>query len=91
MGWGLPAAVGACIAQGKQQTICLSGEGGLMMNIQELATIMHHKLPIKLFIYNNGGYLTIKQTQHNTCDHTGCRGQRRKPTAAFSSAERERL
>ena len=63
MGWGLPAAVGACIAHGKQQTICLSGEGGLMMNIQELATIMHHKLPIKLFIYNNGGYLTIKQTQ----------------------------
>jgi acetolactate synthase-1/2/3 large subunit len=63
MGWGLPAAVGACIANGKQQTICLSGEGGLMMNIQELATMMHHKLPIKLFIYNNGGYLTIKQTQ----------------------------
>ena len=63
MGWGLPAAVGACIAHSKQQTICLSGEGGLMMNIQELATIMHHKLPIKLFIYNNGGYLTIKQTQ----------------------------
>jgi acetolactate synthase-1/2/3 large subunit len=63
MGWGLPAAVGACIAHGKQRTICLSGEGGLMMNIQELATMMHHKLPIKLFIYNNGGYLTIKQTQ----------------------------
>ena len=63
MGWGLPAAVGACIANGKQRTICLAGEGGLMMNIQELATIMHHKLPIKLFIYNNGGYLTIKQTQ----------------------------
>ena len=63
MGWGLPAAVGACIAHGKKRTICLSGEGGLMMNIQELATMVHHKLPIKLFIYNNGGYLTIKQTQ----------------------------
>ena len=63
MGWGLPAAVGACIAHGKQRTICLSGEGGLMMNIQELATVMYHKFPIKLFIYNNGGYLTIKQTQ----------------------------
>ena len=63
MGWGLPAAVGACIAHKKQRTICLTGEGGLMMNIQELATVMHHKLPIKLFIYNNGGYLTIKQTQ----------------------------
>ncbi len=63
MGWGLPAAVGACVAHNKQRTICLSGEGGLMMNIQELATVMHHKFPIKLFIYNNGGYLTIKQTQ----------------------------
>ena len=40
-----------------------SGEGGLMMNIQELSTAMHHSMPIKLFIYNNGGYLTIKQTQ----------------------------
>ena len=41
----------------------LTGEGGFQMNIQELATIMHHKLPIKIFIFNNGGYLTIKQTQ----------------------------
>ena len=63
MGWGLPAAVGACFANHRKRTICIAGEGGLMMNIQELATVMHHKLPIKLFILNNGGYLTIKQTQ----------------------------
>ncbi len=63
MGWGLPAAIGACYANKKQRVICLTGEGGLQMNIQELATIMHNKLPIKIFIYNNGGYLTIKQTQ----------------------------
>ena len=63
MGWGLPAAVGACYASKKRRIICLVGEGGLQMNIQELATIMHNKLPIKIFIYNNGGYLTIKQTQ----------------------------
>ena len=63
MGWGLPAAIGACYASKKQRIICLVGEGGLQMNIQELATVMHNKLPIKLFIYNNGGYLTIKQTQ----------------------------
>ena len=63
MGWGLPAAVGACYALKKRRVICLSGEGGLQMNIQELATVMHNKLPIKIFIYNNGGYLTIKQTQ----------------------------
>ena len=63
MGWGLPAAIGACYAKKKRKIICLTGEGGLQMNIQELATVMHNKLPIKIFIYNNGGYLTIKQTQ----------------------------
>tara|TARA_B100002051_G_C16740985_1_gene644294 strand:- start:505 stop:2277 length:1773 start_codon:yes stop_codon:yes gene_type:complete len=63
MGWGLPAAIGAYYAKKKGRIICLTGEGGLQMNIQELATVMHNKLPIKIFIYNNGGYLTIKQTQ----------------------------
>ena len=63
MGWGLPAAIGACYASKNKRIICLTGEGGLQMNIQEFATIMHNKLPIKTFIYNNGGYLTIKQTQ----------------------------
>jgi len=63
MGWGLPAAVGACIANDKKRTICIAGDGGFQMNIQELATVMHNKLPIKLFVLNNGGYLTIKQTQ----------------------------
>ena len=60
---GLPAAIGASFASKNKKIICLTGEGGLQMNIQEFATIMHHKLPIKTFIYNNGGYLTIKQTQ----------------------------
>ena len=68
MGWGLPAAIGSYFSENKKNlknknVICLSGEGGLEMNIQELATVMHHKIPIKLFIFNNGGYLTIKQTQ----------------------------
>jgi len=62
MGWGLPAAVGAAFATGKR-VICITGDGGLMLNIQELATIAHHHLPIKIFVLNNGGYLTIKQTQ----------------------------
>ena len=48
---GLPAAVGACIANDKNRIVCLSGEGGLQMNIQELATIMQNKLPIKILIY----------------------------------------
>ena len=63
MGWGLPAAVGACFGSGKKRTVCIAGEGGLLMTIQEMATIMHHRLPVKLFVLNNGGYLTIKQTQ----------------------------
>ena len=63
MGWGLPAAIGASFAKNKKRIFCLTGDGGLQMNLQELATIMHHKLPIKIFIYNNGGYLTIRQTQ----------------------------
>ena len=67
MGWGLPASIGTYYANKKNSKksnlICLSGEGGFQMNIQELATIMHNKIPIKIFIFNNGGYLTIKQTQ----------------------------
>ena len=63
MGWGLPAAFGAWVADKNKLVICLSGDGGLMMNIQEFATLMHHKPNLKLFIYNNDGYLTIKQTQ----------------------------
>ena len=65
MGWGLPASIGACVANQNKRTICISGDGGLQLNIQELATIMHNKLPIKLFVLNNGGYLTIKQTQEH--------------------------
>ena len=65
MGWGLPAAIGAYYAQKKNKSniICLSGDGGFQMNVQELATIMHNKIPMKIFIFNNEGYLTIKQTQ----------------------------
>jgi len=61
MGWGLPAAVGAAFASGGR-VICIAGDGGLQMTIQEMATIMHHQLPIKLFVFNNGGYTTLKQT-----------------------------
>lgn len=63
MGWGLPAAIGAFYASKNKKIICITGEGGLQMNIQEFSTIMHNQIPIKTFIYNNGGYLTIKQTQ----------------------------
>jgi acetolactate synthase I/II/III large subunit len=65
MGFGLPGAIGACIGNDRQDTICISGDGGLQMNIQELQTIVHYNLPIKLFVLNNNGYLTIKATQQN--------------------------
>lgn len=65
MGYDLPAAIGVCIANGKNKIVCLTGDGSLQMNIQELQTIIHHKLPIKLFVINNGGYHSIRQTQKN--------------------------
>jgi len=65
MGYDLPAAIGACIANNGRDVICLAGDGSLMMNIQELQTVKHYNLPIKLFILNNDGYISIRQTQNN--------------------------
>ncbi len=64
MGFGLPGAIGASIARNGGEIMCLNCDGGMMMNLQELQTMMHHKLPIKLFIFNNDGYLMIKHTQN---------------------------
>ncbi|MBN1532970.1 MAG: thiamine pyrophosphate-binding protein [Spirochaetes bacterium] len=63
MGYDLPAAIGACVANMKKTVVCLAGDGSLQMNIQELQTVHHYNLPIKLFYLNNGGYVSIKQTQ----------------------------
>lgn len=63
MGYGLPAAIGMCFARGKKPTICLEGDGSIQINIQELQTVIHNKLPIKLFIYNNAGYVSIRLSQ----------------------------
>lgn len=65
MGYGLPAAIGACVADGCRETICLEGDGSIMMNLQELQTVLTNHLPIKLFIINNSGYHSIRQTQTN--------------------------
>ncbi|MCD6017213.1 MAG: acetolactate synthase isozyme 1 large subunit-like [Bacteroidetes bacterium] len=65
MGFGLPGAIGASLAADKQRVILLNGDGSMMMNLQEMQTIIHHKLPVKLFVYINDGYLTIKHTQNN--------------------------
>lgn len=65
MGYGLPAAIGACIASKKKNTICLEGDGSIMMNLQELQTIVTNNLPIKIFLINNSGYHSIRITQNN--------------------------
>ena len=65
MGYGLPAAIGTCIGGDRKQTICLEGDGSIMMNLQELQTIITNKLPIKIFLINNNGYHSIRITQTN--------------------------
>lgn len=65
MGYGLPALIGACIANNRHKTVLITGEGSIQMNLQELQTIVHHHLPVVIFVINNGGYHTVKQTQKN--------------------------
>ena len=65
MGFGIPAAIGACLAADKQETICIDGDGGFVMNMQELELVNRYKLPIKFFVLNNDGYGSIKTTQTN--------------------------
>lgn len=65
MGYGLPAAIGTCVGGGRKTTICLEGDGSIMMNLQELQTILTNKLPIKIFLINNNGYHSIRLTQNN--------------------------
>jgi acetolactate synthase-1/2/3 large subunit len=62
MGFGLPAAIGAAVASGRR-TICVDGDGGFQMNIQELATVHRLQLPIKFFVINNDGYASIRASQ----------------------------
>lgn len=63
MGFSLPAAIGVCIANNRKSVIAITGDGSFQLNIQELQTIVHYKLPVKIFVINNNGYLSIRQTQ----------------------------
>ncbi len=66
MGYGLPAAIGAAFAGGPDRTVaCFEGDGSIQMNLQELQTLVTYRLPVKLFVYNNDGYLSIKTTQRS--------------------------
>ena len=68
MGFGVPAAIGGCIASGKKRTICIDGDGGFIMNAQELETAKRLNLPIKYFVLNNGGYVSIRNSQNKYFD-----------------------
>lgn len=65
MGFGLPASIGACLASGRRRTVSVDGDGGIQMNIQELATVARLKLPIKTFVINNNGYASNRNSQRN--------------------------
>lgn len=68
MGYDLPAAIGAAYQANGKPVVCLAGDGSIMMNLQELETISYNKLPIKIFVINNNGYSSIRQTQRNFFD-----------------------
>ena len=65
MGYGFPAAVGVAVSDNSRRTICIDGDGSIMMNLQELATVAKNRLNLKIFVLNNNGYLSIRQTQRN--------------------------
>ena len=65
MGFGLPGAIGAHFADAGRQLVCLNTDGAIMFNLQELQLVKHHKIPMKLFIFNNDGYTMIKISQQN--------------------------
>lgn len=73
MGYGLPAAIGASLSMSGKRIICLEGDGSIQMNIQELQTVIHNSLNIKIFWLNNSGYHSIRQTQHLSFE-AGSRG-----------------
>ena len=74
MGYGLPAALGMCVASGRKSTVCLEGDGSIMMALQELQTVKTNRLPLKIFVLKNGEYMSIIQTQRNFFNGrlTGC-------------------
>ncbi len=72
MGYALAGSIGACFANCRRRVICIIGDGGLQANMQELATVAHHRLPIKIFLFNNHGYGIINQTQDDWLDSRYC-------------------
>jgi len=65
MGYGFPAAIGACVAHGGKRVVCIDGDGSFQMNLQELQTVVYNRLNLKIIYLNNSGYHSIRQTQTN--------------------------
>jgi len=65
MGFGIASSIGVSLAKGHGPVICVDGDGGFQFNIQELATVAHHKLPVKFFVLDNDGYAAIRGSQKN--------------------------
>ena len=65
MGYDLPAAIGAAIAAKGAEVVCVTGDGSIQMNLQELQTILTNRIPVRIFLLNNGGYHSIRQSQQN--------------------------
>ena len=74
MGYDVPACVGSCIASGGKRTVCITGDGSIAMNMQELEVIKRYDLPVKIFVVDNSGYSMIYQSQFNNFNKhlTGC-------------------
>ena len=74
MGWCVPSAIACCFASGKRRTLVLEGDGSLQSNIQELALIRQYRLPLKLFVFSNGGYASVYTMQRNNFggNYAGC-------------------
>ena len=68
MGWDVPLAVGASVGSPGLRTVCVTGDGSIQMNLQELLTLSHYRLPVTVFVFNNEGYATIRATQRNLFD-----------------------
>ena len=74
MGFEIPNAIGMCVASGMKEVVCVAGDGGMQLNIQELSVISGRNLPIKIFVINNSGYASIRNMQNNHFNgrHLGC-------------------
>jgi len=88
MGYGLPSAIGCSISENNGRIICIEGDGSLQMNIQELQTVKHYSLPIILFVLNNDGYHSIRQTQANIFAEDPLYGVDEKSGVSFPDLEK---